>query len=346
MRALIIVFLLLFQDLFIYFIGGGYWVFLVIFTVVCCLIRTQEIRIKKTSLFIFYIFFLIFFFRAFFLGIPPKSILNELLIYLFLPLSFFILHKIPSNRHQRFYFYFFLILVVGIITEFFTGVFNEFQRNAPHRNFFLIGSPSNLFIYSFGLILLSKNVFSQKIKLTFNVIISYLSLSRFPFLASIFVFIPKLKSKLLIYFIYVCSAGTIYLFSNQILLDPGNIGRIKYWIYLFNGYDPDLYEFFLGKGFGFISQNPIYESVHMESSFIKTFIELGVLGIALFTYIYYKLIKHTTDVYYRLYISLIFIQAIIAPIFPSIGNFIFLGLTSSLYKKRSDYSFRITSKNK
>jgi hypothetical protein len=333
MRAVLLIMLLLFQDFFIFFVGDFFWITFIILLLGFCLASIRSIKIEKTPAIIFFTILSIVFFRSSFLGISLFSILKELLIYLIIPITFFINYKIPTRRQQYFYFYFFLILVIGIVIEYNNGVFDKFQRNSLGRNFFLIGSPSNLFIYSFGLILLSKSIYSFKIKSILNLILSILSFSRYPFIASILVNVPKIKNNFFLLIIGLFFILLLYFNFNQILLDPGNVGRLKYWIYLFNYYNPNIIELFIGKGMGMISENPIYESVHMESSFIKTFIELGFLGIISFGYIYYFLIKNTTDIYFKSYVTLIFIQSIIAPMFPSIGNFVFLGLTSSIYKK-------------
>lgn len=325
MRSLLLVFLLLFQDLFIGLLGKSFWLMIALLMIFFVTLNLKAIRLRKTPIYLLSTVSLILLLRALSNSIELKNFLQEFVLYLIIPIAYHSVSQLKDQRIKKYFFFLFLIFSTGIVYEFFTGFFDRYQRYAVERNFFLIGSPSNIFIYSFGLIILSDIQSKSLFKKSIQIVISYLSKSRFPLLASLLVLPKKIKRSLYI-IIGLILVLIISLNLTAILSDSGNLGRIKYWGYLFNEYNPTFIEFLLGKGIGFISQNPILDSIHMESSFIKIFIEGGILGILIIIYVYSLLMKNLHHSYVKIYFSIIFIHAIVAPLFPSIGNFMMIGL--------------------
>lgn len=251
-----------------------------------------------------------------------------------------------------------LYLFIGFIfdsqTEFFnflTHNFSELYSNYNYRPVFTIGSSSLLFSILGSLTIILNNEYRKNKNTPIYIFIIlmcmatiFVSGSRSSFfLYLVLISFLHIKNLLSLTIIFIIFTGIVFyaqidfirFISIFNLTDPGNFIRLKYWILFLNDFTGMLSVF--GHGIGYLgSESNIYNTNHFESSFIALFVELGVFGIILLYFILpIYILRHRISFSFKIFILLIILQSIFAPIHYNFVNLIFIFFAYAYLKKES-----------
>lgn len=216
-----------------------------------------------------------------------------------------------------------IITIIGIfLDKLYPEILSPIQKYDIDRSYFLLGTSSNIFIcLAPGYFLLLK-----KYKRITGILISiivlvaiYISGSRIALILFLIIFSEHLniyRSKLLILgclSLLMVNYNTIYeALLAFITLDPGNLMRIHYWIYLKDMFTPSM--MLIGDGLGYlITDESVYPSKHFESSLIVMIIEGGLVFAS---YIYIFWFKNVYQRASKVLVLLFFINSLFVPMFP------------------------------